>query len=85
MNANLVDISNKLDQSKVSVLADFTNLTGSLPWFLVGATARDILVHYFQGIPVERATTDVDMGIQIGSWDEFNELKQQLIDSEYFT
>ena len=85
MNTNLVDISNKLDPGIISVLSDFTMLAGDLPWFIVGATARDILVHHFQGVPVERATTDVDMGIQIGSWNDFHELKQQLIDSTCFT
>lgn len=85
MNANLVDISNKLDQAIISVLSDFTILAGDLLWFIVGATARDILVHHFQGVPVERATTDVDMGIQIGSWSDFHKLKQQLIDSTCFT
>ena len=45
MNANLVDISNKLDPAIISVLSDFTMLAGDLPWFIVGATARDILVY----------------------------------------
>ena len=43
---------------------------------LVGATARDLLLHHVYGLPVTRATYDVDFAILVDSWEQFATVKQ---------
>lgn len=52
---------------------------------LVGAMARDLLLHYGAGVPVQRATTDVDLAFAVPDWDEFNAVHRALLASEWFT
>ena len=49
-----------------------------MQYLVIGATARDIVYHYRLGTPVAGATTDIDFGIQVGSWEEFESLSQML-------
>jgi predicted nucleotidyltransferase len=46
-----------------------------LPYIVVGATARDLLLFHVFGIPVTRATADVDFAMAMDSWDRFRELR----------
>lgn len=48
---------------------------------VVGATARDLVMHYGHGATVRRATNDIDFGVQVASWEEFQALKQHLVAS----
>jgi predicted nucleotidyltransferase len=52
---------------------------------MVGAMARDLLLHYGRGVPVQRATTDVDLAFAVANWDEFSALRDALLTSEWFT
>ena len=47
-----------------------------IPYMLVGATARDLLLHHVYGLPVTRATYDVDFAILVDSWEQFATVKQ---------
>ena len=51
---------------------------------LVGATARDLQLHHGHGIPIARATTDVDVAFAMADWEEFDTLRAALIDSHAF-
>lgn len=53
-------------------------------YFLVGATARDMLMSHVFGIDARRATHDVDFAIAIENWDRFDALKAALIASGDF-
>lgn len=53
-------------------------------WILVGALARDLLLHYAHGIAISRATTDVDLAIAVRSWEHFSTTRQALLDSGRF-
>lgn len=46
-----------------------------LPYFLAGAMARDILLTHVHGINTGLATVDVDFGVAVASWDEFDKIK----------
>lgn len=48
-------------------------------YFVIGATARDILMEHVYGVETTRATRDVDFAVAVSSWEEFNRLKAQLI------
>ena len=41
---------------------------------LVGAMARDLLLHYAHSVPIARATEDVDLAFSVADWDEFEAL-----------
>lgn len=43
-----------------------------IPFLLVGALARDMLLGHVRDMSKERRTMDVDIGILIGSWAEFS-------------
>ena len=51
---------------------------------LVGATARDLQLHHGHGIPIARATTDVDVAFAMADWEEFDALRAALLDSHAF-
>jgi predicted nucleotidyltransferase len=51
-----------------------------IPYMLVGATARDLLLHHVYGLPVTRATYDVDFAILVDSWEQFATVKQLFLE-----
>ena len=51
---------------------------------LVGAMARDLLLHYGHGVPIDRATGDIDFAFAVADWEEFDVLRAALIDSHTF-
>lgn len=54
-------------------------------YFLIGATARDILLFHVFGIPATRATNDVDFAIALESWEQFEGIKALLLQTGRFT
>ena len=46
--------------------------------FVIGATARDLVLHYYYGAKISRATQDLDFAIQIPDWSAFEALKAEL-------
>jgi predicted nucleotidyltransferase len=50
-----------------------------IPYFVIGAAARDILMEHVYALETTRATRDVDFAVAVSSWDEFGRLKTQLI------
>ena len=58
---------------------------GGLPYFLVGATARDLILQYGYGIEIARKTFDVDFAFMVNSWPAFEALRTNLLATEKFT
>lgn len=50
-----------------------------ISYFVIGATARDILMEHVYELEAARATRDVDFAVAVSSWGEFERLKAQLI------
>jgi len=82
----LLDLSGKVDESSVSLYEDLTDVASSIgvSFFLMGATARDIILEKGFRIPATRATRDVDIGVRVSGWNEYDKLKQALLDSGHF-
>lgn len=55
-----------------------------LPYFLAGAMARDIVLTNVFGIDTGLATRDVDFGVAVKDWDQFNLIKGLLIKTGRF-
>lgn len=86
MTITLLDLSGKIDKVVVSALGRINQISSSMkiPFFIVGATARDILLEVHYGIGSKRATVDIDIAVFIENWDQFNHLKNELIGSTDF-
>jgi predicted nucleotidyltransferase len=56
-----------------------------IPYMLVGASARDLLLHHVYGHAVTRATYDLDYAILVDSWKQFNAVKHLILTIEGFT
>jgi len=81
----LINIVGKLPQGLVDLYVDISRHAKALGinYLVVGAMARDlVLVHGF-GSEIERGTRDVDFGINVASWGEFNALKSRLVGAGY--
>ena len=77
----------KLDSNIVDVLSALYEIANDLeiPFFVVGATARDILLQHAHDIPSTRATIDLDIGVSVSDWNRFQALKDELLNSSLFT
>jgi predicted nucleotidyltransferase len=56
-----------------------------IPFFLMGAMARDLMLLYAHGIDTGRQTKDVDFSVMVGGWDAFSALRSELIESATFS
>lgn len=76
----LLDISETIEPAIGTVVADLAQLAdrSDIEFLVVGAMARDMILDCGFGIPVGRATRDIDFGIRVADWDEFERLVQLL-------
>lgn len=81
----MLNISGRIDKDTVSLCQVVKNAADKLdiPFVLVGASARDIILHHAHGVRIDRATVDVDIGIQVPDWSAFSELKNALVRSGF--
>ncbi len=81
MSENLLDLSGKIDALIIAIFDAIVTVTraNDIRFFLVGATARDLILHHGYGIAVRRATVDIDLGVQVSDWTEFGRLKEELL------
>jgi predicted nucleotidyltransferase len=86
MMSNLLDLSGKIDAVSLALFETLSDLAGSsgVPFFVVGATARDMILELGYGLASRRATKDVDFGVRIASWSEFEIMKESLLTSGQF-
>lgn len=86
MIKNLLDLSGKIDDFTVAVFETIANVAESLsiPFFVIGATARDMILMYGYDIQTIRATHDIDFGVQVSDWEQYNRLKEGLVATKKF-
>ncbi len=82
----MLNISGKLDPFTVAIYEQIAAITESqkIQFFIIGATARDLILHHGYGIEARRATKDIDLAVYVASWDEFQALKNNLIETGKF-
>ncbi len=56
-----------------------------ISFFIVGATARDIIMQFGYGINTGRATFDLDIAIQVPDWNSFQRLQNALLHTGKFS
>lgn len=81
-----LDLSNKVPNKTVEIIKSVQEVAEKLyiPVFLIGATARELVLQYGYGLPKSLATRDVDFGVAINSWADFEKLKAKLIQTNHF-
>ncbi len=85
MTAPLLNISGKIEPSLVDLCAIVAECATQLqiPFLVVGASARDMVLHHGYGAKVQRATADIDFALQVPSWDAFTALKKELLTNSF--
>lgn len=86
MNISL-DLSNKVPHQTIEILQKVKSVTEELgiPIFLIGATARDFVLEYGYNLPKSTNTRDIDFGVAVRDWQEYEKLKQELIETGDFS
>ena len=86
LNPCKVDKGRPLDPTTLHILSVVNSVAAELaiPYIVVGATARDLLLFHVFGIPVTRATADIDFAIAVDSWERFQALRGALLASGHF-
>jgi predicted nucleotidyltransferase len=86
MNTILLDISEKIKPHNYAVLTAVYRSTQKLgiEFIVVGAGVRDFILSDGYGISTPVATYDVDIGVYVSSWAEFEKLINLLIADENF-
>src|ERR1700679_1412626 len=85
LNPYTVDKSRPVDPVTLRILSVVNHVAAELelPYIVVGATARDLLLFHVFGIPVTRATADIDFGIAVTSGGRFVELGAPLLGESF--
>jgi predicted nucleotidyltransferase len=50
-----------------------------IPFFVLGATARDIIFGALFDIPTPRATLDIDLALRVRDWGQYNRLRMRML------
>ena len=69
-NPLLVELLRQLNRTFSKIGSDF---------FVIGATARDIILRVLANTSARRKTKDLDIAIAVTDWDKYNEICQALI------
>lgn len=85
MNAISLTISAAIDEVARAALNDVSAVIErfGLDYVLIGAKARDLILHYHYGAPVRRATADIDFAIYVQGWEEFHRIHGALLNRNY--
>ncbi len=80
MTSTLLNIAGKIDPRTVSTIAAVAKVIAELdmPYVIVGATARDLILHHGHGASLQRATRDVDFAVEVPDWSTFEAVKKRL-------
>ena len=75
------NLSGKLDSSLVEVLREVNQVATALGirFFVVGAMARDIVLEFCHAIRSPRGTRDLDIGVEVTGWADFQRLSDGLV------
>jgi len=83
----LLDLSGKIDQQEVDALLLIKKIADSLniPFFIVGASARDFILKHDYGVNPSRITRDIDLGAKVENWEKFRSFVEALKDTGKFS
>lgn len=81
------DLSGKLSPSIIAAINNLKKVADilNIPFFIVGATARDLILEHQYKMKSPRATTDIDLGVEVADWDQFTMLSKALLETGVFS
>jgi predicted nucleotidyltransferase len=81
MNNILFNLSGKIEKPIVDALYTLKKVADSLniPFFVLGASARDLILKHCYGVEPLRKTGDIDLGVEVANWEQFTTLTKSLI------
>ena len=87
MTSILFNLSGKIEKPAVDTLHILKKVADSLgiPFFVIGAFARDLILKHGYGIEPRRKTGDIDLGVEVASWEQFKTLFESLISTGQFS
>lgn len=88
MTTDLINLSQKIrDPGMVETYRSVHACAEALgiPYLIVGASARDLVMHHAFGAAIKRATSDIDFAIQVADWDAVEALRQTLAQNSFET
>jgi len=82
-----LNLSGKIEKPVVDTLHILKKVADSLSisFFVVGASARDFILKHQYGIEPRRKTGDIDLGVEVASWEQFKTLFEELISTGQFS
>ena len=85
--STLLNLSGKIDSDTVAIFETVGRILAELgvPYVVVGATARDLVLHLGHGAKLRSITKDVDFAIEVPSWSAFNSVKDRLCEEGFST
>jgi predicted nucleotidyltransferase len=86
MTSILFNLSGKIEKPIVDALYLLKRIADSfgIPFFVVGAFSRDLILKHGYGIEPRRKTGDIDLGVEVASWEQFKTLFESLIATGQF-
>lgn len=77
MTSISLDISGKVSSEHVRAISEIQKTADVLGihFFVIGATARDFILHGLYGIKAPRMTLDIDFGIEIEDWESYSKME----------
>jgi predicted nucleotidyltransferase len=87
MTSILFNLSGKIEKPVVDALYLLKRVAHSLdiPLFAIGAFARDLILKHGYGIEPRRKTGDIDLGVAVANWGQFQTLFDSLISTSQFS
>jgi len=87
MTDTLLHLSDKIEAVCVALLENVVDIAARLKiaFFVVGATARDMILIHGYNIQTIQATYDIDLGVQVSDWKEYQRLTNELMASGHFS
>lgn len=82
----LLKLQKKIPANQIRILTAVFNALAELEIkaFVVGATARDLIFEYAYEANIRRKTEDIDFGVAVESWADYERLKETLISTKKF-
>ena len=87
MTSILFNLSGKIEKPIVDALYFLKRIVDSfgIPFFVIGAFSRDLILKHGYGIEPRRKTGDIDVGVEVANWEQFEKLKESLIATSQFS
>ena len=85
MRGSLLDISTNIDPFTSEVLTLVSKITDTLKmdFFVIGATARNIIFNLAHGIKIQRGTNDIDFSVRVRNWEDYSKLTNALQENNF--